>query len=160
MYFSEQGNVDDDASFITIFSVSFNIYSLAASCSLQSAVFSLRSSVCGQQSTVCSLQSAVCGLRSAVCGLRSAVCSLQSAVCSLRSAVCGLRSAVYSLQSANIIHGECRDKIACFDIKGRFCLAFKNFPCRIAQKFYYISLRKTPCSFYRWVSYGSKPYTK
>ena len=37
MYFSEQGNVDDDAILITIFLVSF-IYSLAASCSLQSAV--------------------------------------------------------------------------------------------------------------------------
>ena len=22
---------------------------------------------------------------------------------------------------------ECRDKMACFDLKGRFCLAFKNF---------------------------------
>ena len=32
----------------------------------------------------CSLQSAVCGLRSTVCSLRSAVCSLQSAVCSLQ----------------------------------------------------------------------------
>ena len=28
----------------------------------------------------------------------------------------------------------CRDKMACFDLKGRFCLAFKNFPCKIAQK--------------------------
>ena len=33
-YFSEQGNVDDDATFITIHS----IYSLAASCSLQPVV--------------------------------------------------------------------------------------------------------------------------
>ena len=44
---------------------------------------------------------------------------------------------------------ECRDKMACFDLKGRFCLAFKNFPRRIAHKFYCIYLRKTPCSFYR-----------
>ena len=67
-----------------------SIYSLAASCSLQSAV--------------CSLQSAVCSLRSAVCGLQSAVCGLQSAVCSLQSVVCGLQSAVCSLRSANVIH--------------------------------------------------------
>ena len=51
-----------------------SIYSLAASCSLQSAV-------CGLQSAVCSLWSEVCSLRSAVCGLESAVCSLQSKVC-------------------------------------------------------------------------------
>ena len=69
MYFSEQGNVDDDATFITIFLVSFNLQSC-----------------CLMQSAVCSLQSAVCGLRSAVCGLQSAVCSLRSAVCSLQSA--------------------------------------------------------------------------
>jgi len=62
MYFSEQGNVDDDATFITILLVSFNLQSC-----------------CLMQSAVCSLQSAACGLRSAVCGLRSAVCSLQSA---------------------------------------------------------------------------------
>ena len=80
MYFSDQGNVDDDATFITTFLVSFNLQSC-----------------CFMQSAVCSLQSAVCGLRSAVCGLRSAVCSL-------RSAVCGLQSAVCSLQSANVIH--------------------------------------------------------
>ena len=35
MYFSEQGNVDDDATPITIFLVSFNLQS--AVCSLQSA---------------------------------------------------------------------------------------------------------------------------
>ena len=41
MYFSEQGNVDDDATFITIFLVSFNLQS----CSLmQSAVCSLQMS--------------------------------------------------------------------------------------------------------------------
>ena len=39
---SEQGNVDDDATFITIFLV-HSIYSLASSCSLQSAVCSLQS---------------------------------------------------------------------------------------------------------------------
>ena len=44
MYFSEQGNVDDDATFITIFLVSFNLQS----CCLISAV----------QSAVCILQSA------------------------------------------------------------------------------------------------------
>ena len=38
MYFSEQGNVDDDATLITIFLVAFNL----------------------QQSAVCGLQSAVC----------------------------------------------------------------------------------------------------
>ena len=48
MYFSEQGNVDDDATLITIFLVSFNLQSC------------------------CLMQSAVCGLRSAVCGLQSA----------------------------------------------------------------------------------------
>ena len=84
MYFSEQGNVDDDATLITIFLVSFNLQS-----SLQSAVCSLWSAVCSLQSPVCSLQSAVCGLQSAVCSLWSAVCSLQMsytatvAVCSL-----------------------------------------------------------------------------
>ena len=75
MYFSEQGNVDDDATVLR-YSWFHSIYSLAASCSLQSAV--------------CSLQSAVCSLQSAVCSPRSAVCSLQSAVC--------------GLQSANVIH--------------------------------------------------------
>ena len=76
MYFSEQGNVDDDATFITILLVSFNLQSC---CLMQSAVRSLQSAVCSLQSAVCSLRSAVCGLRSAVCGLRSAVCSMQSA---------------------------------------------------------------------------------
>ena len=45
-YFSEQGNVDDDATFMTIFLVSFNLQSY---CLMQSAV-------CGLQSAVCSLQ--------------------------------------------------------------------------------------------------------
>ena len=39
----EQGNVDDDATFITIFLVSFNLQSC---CLMQSAVCSLRSVVC------------------------------------------------------------------------------------------------------------------
>ena len=94
MYFSEQGNVDDDATFITIFLVSFNLQSC---CLMQSAV-------CSLQSAVCSLQSAVCSMWSAFCSLRSAVFSLRSAVCSLRSAVCSLRSAVCSLQYANVIY--------------------------------------------------------
>ena len=42
---------------------------------------------------------------------------------------------------------ECRDKMACFDLKGRFYLAFKNCTSWTAQKC--IFLRKTPCSFYR-----------
>ena len=46
-YFSEQGNVDDDATFITIFFVSFNLQSC---CLMQSAVCSLQSTVCGLQS--------------------------------------------------------------------------------------------------------------
>ena len=46
MYFSEQGNVDDDATFITIFLVSFNLQSC---CLMQSAVCSLRSAVCSLQ---------------------------------------------------------------------------------------------------------------
>ena len=46
MYFSEQGNVDDDATFIMIFLVSFNLQSY---CLMQSAV-------CGLQSAVCTLQ--------------------------------------------------------------------------------------------------------
>ena len=46
MYFPEQGNVDDDATLITIFLVSFNLQSC---CLMQSAVSS-------QQSAVCSLQ--------------------------------------------------------------------------------------------------------
>ena len=50
MYFSEQGNVDDDATLITIFLVSFN---LQACCLMQSAVYSLRSAVCSLQSAVC-----------------------------------------------------------------------------------------------------------
>ena len=41
MYFSEQGNVDDDATFITIFLVSFNLQSC---CLMQSAVCSLEMS--------------------------------------------------------------------------------------------------------------------
>jgi len=59
MYFSEQGNVDDDVTFITIFLVSFNFSTVLlphAICSLQSAVWGLRSAVCGLQSAVCSLQ--------------------------------------------------------------------------------------------------------
>ena len=40
MYFSEQGNVDDDGTFITIFFVSFNLQSC---CLMQSAVCSLQS---------------------------------------------------------------------------------------------------------------------
>ena len=39
MYFLEQGNVDDDATFITIFLVSFNLQSC---CLMQSAVCSLQ----------------------------------------------------------------------------------------------------------------------
>ena len=46
MYFSEQGNVDDDAILITIFLVSFNLQSC---CLMQSAVYSLRSAVCSLQ---------------------------------------------------------------------------------------------------------------
>ena len=46
MYFSEQGNVDDDATLITIFLVSFNLQSC---CLMQSAVCSLRSAVCSLQ---------------------------------------------------------------------------------------------------------------
>ena len=65
MYFSEQGNVDDDGTFITIFFVSFNLQSC---CLMQSAVCSLRSAA--WRSAVCSLQSAVFGLRSAVCSLQ------------------------------------------------------------------------------------------
>ena len=57
MYFSEKGNVDDDATLITIFLVLFNLQSC-----------------CLMQSAVCSLQSTVCSLRSAVCGLQSTVC--------------------------------------------------------------------------------------
>ena len=53
MYFLEQGNVDDDATFIAIFLVSFNLQSC---CLMQSAVCSLRSAVCSLQSAVCSLQ--------------------------------------------------------------------------------------------------------
>ena len=45
-YFSEQGNVDDDATFITIFLVSFNLQSC---CLMQSAVCILRSAVCSLQ---------------------------------------------------------------------------------------------------------------
>ena len=55
MYFSEQGNVDDDATFITRFLVSFNLQSC------------------------CLMQSAVCGLWSAVCSLWSAVYSWHEA---------------------------------------------------------------------------------
>ena len=62
MYFLEQGNVDDDATFLKIFLVSFNLQSY---CLMQSVVCSLRSAICGLQSAVCSLQSAVCGLQSA-----------------------------------------------------------------------------------------------
>ena len=32
--------------------------------------------------------------------------------------------------------------MACFDLKGRFCLAFKNFLCKIAQKFCCIIWRR------------------
>ena len=47
MYFSEQGDVDDDATFITTFLVSFN---LQPCCLMQSAVCSLQSAVCSLQS--------------------------------------------------------------------------------------------------------------
>ena len=50
MYFSEQGNVDDDATFLKIFLVSFNLQSY---CLMQSVVCSLRSAICGLQSAVC-----------------------------------------------------------------------------------------------------------
>ena len=46
MYFSEQGNVDDDGTFVTIFFVSFNLQSC----------YLMQSAVCGLQSAVCSLQ--------------------------------------------------------------------------------------------------------
>ena len=59
MYFSEKGNVDDDATLITIFLVSFNL-----------------------QSAICSLQSVVCSLRSAVCSLQMSY-TATVAVCSL-----------------------------------------------------------------------------
>ena len=63
MYFSEQGNVDDDATLITIFLVSFNLQSC-----------------CLMQSAVCSLQSAVCKChtpsRLRVVGLKLALCEL------------------------------------------------------------------------------------
>ena len=52
-YFSEQGNVDDDATFTTIFLVSFNLQSC-----------------CLMQSAVCSLQSAVCSLQMSYTGLK------------------------------------------------------------------------------------------
>ena len=55
MYFSDQGNVDDDATLITIFLVSFNLQSC---CLMQSVVRSLQSAVCSLRSAVCSLQSA------------------------------------------------------------------------------------------------------
>ena len=61
MYFSEKGNVDDDATLITIVLVSFNLQSC---CLMQSAI-------CGLQSAA---QSVVCGMQFAVCGLQSAVC--------------------------------------------------------------------------------------
>ena len=46
MYFSEQGNADDDATLITIFLASFNLQSC---CLMQSAVCSLQSAVCSLQ---------------------------------------------------------------------------------------------------------------
>ena len=49
MYFSEQGNVDDDATFITIFLVSFNLQSC---CLMQSAVCSLQMSYTELQVTL------------------------------------------------------------------------------------------------------------
>ena len=30
---------------------------------------------------------------------------------------------------------ECRDKMTCFDLKGRFCVAFKNFPAGLPKNF-------------------------
>ena len=53
MYFLEQGNVDDDATFLKIFLVSFNLQSY---CLMQSAVYGLQSAVCNLLSAVCSLQ--------------------------------------------------------------------------------------------------------
>ena len=56
-YFSEQVNVDDDATFITILLVSFNLQSRclmqSAVCSLQSAVCSLQMSYTGQNVMEC-----------------------------------------------------------------------------------------------------------
>ena len=57
MYLSEKGNVDDNATLITIFLVSFNLQSC---CLMQSADCSLRIAVCSLQSAVSVLQSAVC----------------------------------------------------------------------------------------------------
>ena len=49
-YFSEEGNVDDDATFINVLLRYFSfLNSPAASCSLQSAVCSLQSAVCSLQ---------------------------------------------------------------------------------------------------------------
>ena len=47
MYFLEQGNVDDDATFLKISLVSFNLQSY---CLMQSAVYGLQSAVCSLQS--------------------------------------------------------------------------------------------------------------
>ena len=71
MYFSEQGNVDDDATFIMIF-----------------------------QFTVL-LPHAVCSLQPAVCGLWSAVCSLHEVEFSPVYDICRLQTADRRLQTAD-----------------------------------------------------------
>ena len=55
MYFLEQGNVDDDATFITIFLVSFNLQSC---CLMQSAVCSLQMSYTDLKVPIISLRKA------------------------------------------------------------------------------------------------------
>ena len=108
MYFSEQGNVDDDATLITIFLVSFNLQSC---CLMQSAVCSLQSAVCSLQSAVCSLQSAVCSLRSAVCSLRSAVCKCHTPPKTGVGACFPGHFDILQLQRCVFLHSEVADTV-------------------------------------------------
>ena len=94
MYFSEQGNVDDDATFITIFLVSFNLQSC-----------------CLMQSAVCSLQSAVCSLQSAVCGLQSAVCKCHTPPKTGAGACFPGNFDILQLQRCVFLHSEVADTV-------------------------------------------------
>ena len=63
MYLSEQGNVDDDATLITIFLVSFNLQSCCHIFGFIQFTVLLSHAVCGLQSAVCSLQMSYTGLQ-------------------------------------------------------------------------------------------------
>ena len=92
MYFSEQGNVDDEATFITKFLVSFNLQSC---CLMQSAVCGLRSAVCTRWSFLRCMTFADCRSQTADCRPQTADCGPQTADCRPQTADCRLQTGVH-----------------------------------------------------------------